>query len=71
MTQEKLKELDRRYEELQEQKRGVENENRDLLHRIDTLNFEIERLKHELREAKDAYKGLDQSKVNLMSNQQT
>jgi predicted nucleic acid-binding Zn-ribbon protein len=43
-------------------------ENRDLMHKIDTLNFEIERLKHEIREAKDAYKGLDESKGNLIQH---
>jgi predicted nucleic acid-binding Zn-ribbon protein len=51
--------MNQRFNDLTEQKRGVENDNRDLLHKIDTLNFEIERLKHEIRDAKDAYKGLD------------
>lgn len=54
-----VKELNARYNDLTEAKRSVENENRDLLHKIDTLNFEIERLKHEIRESKEAYKGLD------------
>lgn len=57
--QEVIREMNARFGDLTEAKRGVENENRDLLHKIDTLNFEIERLKHEIRESKEAYKGLD------------